>query len=59
MEKEKEVTIIVRIFPKSLRTALKVRAAETGVSMQQITTDAVAKYLGFGQCPTPGSEVKT
>ena len=42
---EKTVTIIIRIMPESLRTALKIRAAETGVSMQQIAIDAIVKYL--------------
>ena len=45
MEKEKKVTIIIRICPESVRTALKIRAAETGISMQQITIDAVKEYL--------------
>ena len=42
---EKTVTIIIRIMPESLRTALKIRAAETGVSMQQLTINAIVKYL--------------
>ena len=42
---EKMVTIIIRICPESVRTALKIRAAETGVSMQQIAIDAIVKYL--------------
>ena len=42
---EKMVTIIIRICPETLRTALKIRAAETGVSMQQIAIDAIVKYL--------------
>jgi len=45
MKKEKKVTIIIRICPESVRTALKIRAAETGVSMQQIAIDAIKKYL--------------
>ena len=44
-KKEKAVTIIIRICPETLRTALKIRAAETGVSMQQIAIDAIVKYL--------------
>jgi len=44
-KKEKAVTIIIRICPESVRTALKIRAAETGVSMQQIAIDAIVKYL--------------
>ena len=42
---EKMVTIIIRIMPETVRTALKIRAAETGVSMQQIAIDAIVKYL--------------
>ena len=45
MEKEKKVTIIIRICPESVKTALKIRAAETGISMQQITINAIKKYL--------------
>jgi len=42
---EKTVTIIIRIMPESLRTALKIRAAENGISMQQLTINAIKKYL--------------
>ena len=45
MEKEKAVTIIIRICPESVRTALKIRAAESGISMQQIAIDAIKEYL--------------
>ena len=43
---EKTVTIIIRICPETLRTALKIRAAESGISMQQIAIDAIKEYLG-------------
>ena len=43
---EKMVTIIIRIMPETVRTALKIRAAETGVSMQQIAVNAIQRYLG-------------
>ena len=45
MEKEKKVTIIIRICPESVRTALKIKAAESGISMQQIAVDAIKEHL--------------
>ena len=44
-EKERLVEIIIRICPESVRTALKIKAAETGISMQQYAINAIVKYI--------------
>ena len=47
-KEEKLVEIIIRKCPESLKKRLKIRAAETGISMQDIAINAIKEYLGKG-----------
>jgi plasmid stability protein len=44
-KKERLVEIIIRKCPESLKKRLKIRAAETGISMQDIAIEALRRYL--------------